>query len=91
MDGPAVFHGRTVDGEKKTEAEGCLRDEWREPAIWPCPKKSVASKLKPEQEFRYYLLEITAPVLPGLEKQLKRDGKVIDDLFAIVARQIFGS
>jgi hypothetical protein len=35
MDGPAFFHGRTVDGEKKTEAEGCLRDEWREPAIWP--------------------------------------------------------
>ncbi|MEC0259354.1 LPD29 domain-containing protein [Paenibacillus lautus] len=57
---------------------------------FPGPKKEDIPQLTPEQEFKYYLLEISAPILPGLEERLRKDGKVIDDLFSTVAREIFG-
>ncbi|WP_336765641.1 hypothetical protein [Paenibacillus sp. USHLN196] len=52
---------------------------------------SFEEDLTPEQELKYFMLEMAVPVIPGLEERLIRDGKAVDELFRLVADQLFGT
>ncbi|WP_336765653.1 hypothetical protein [Paenibacillus sp. USHLN196] len=58
--------------------------------LFPQKKFSFEEDLTPEQELKYFMLEMAVPVIPGLEERLIRDGKAVDELFTVVADQLFG-
>ncbi|WP_068505881.1 LPD29 domain-containing protein [Paenibacillus kribbensis] len=60
--------------------------------VIPFPLQEQPSQaLTPEQEFKYFLLELSAPIILGLEQKLIRNGKAVDELFTLVANQIYGT
>ncbi|MGM1023726.1 MAG: hypothetical protein ACQEXV_25105 [Bacillota bacterium] len=60
--------------------------------VIPFPLQEQPSQaLTPEQEFKYFLLKLSAPIILGLEQKLIRNGKAVDELFTLVANQICGT
>ncbi|QNR70555.1 hypothetical protein IAQ67_29290 (plasmid) [Paenibacillus peoriae] len=59
--------------------------------LFPQKKPSVSEDLTAEQELKYFMLEMAVPVITGLEDRLIRDGKAVDELFTMVADQLFGA